>query len=128
MENRLIHSELYNSISELIEQSRKQVAQSVNLTVVYTYYEIGRHIVEDEQKGSQRAEYGKAVLKELSKRLSGKYGRGFSEDNLDRMKKFYLMYSPHISATLSRKLQTNDDQQHNFIKTENTNTVSPIDH
>jgi predicted nuclease of restriction endonuclease-like (RecB) superfamily len=126
MGNRLVHSELYNNISELIEQSRKQVAQSVNLTVVYTYYEIGRHIVEDEQKGRQRAEYGKAVLKELSKRLSGKYGRGFSEDNLDRMKKFYLMYSPHISATVLRKLQTNDDQKYNIIKTANTNTVSPI--
>jgi hypothetical protein len=62
---------LYNKVAELIEQAREKVATTVNLTMVYTYYEIGRYIVEDEQQGAQRAAYGgKAVLKELSKRFT----------------------------------------------------------
>jgi hypothetical protein len=58
------------------------MATAVNLTMVYTYYEVGRYIVEDEQQGEQRAEYGKAVLKELSVRLTERFGKGFSERNL----------------------------------------------
>jgi hypothetical protein len=56
-------------------------------------------IVEDEQKGKERAEYGKTVLKDLSVKLIEKFGKGFSVDNLERMKKFYLIYSFPISAT-----------------------------
>jgi predicted nuclease of restriction endonuclease-like (RecB) superfamily len=104
------HSELYNRITELIEQSRQRIAQSVNLTMVYTYFEIGRYIVDDEQKGEQRAAYGKAVLKELSERLTERFGTGFSERNLEQMRIFYQIYSKQISQTLSAKLQTADNQ------------------
>jgi DUF1016 N-terminal domain len=69
--------------------------------MVHTYYEIGRMIVEDEQQGKERAEYGKQVLKELSNRLTAEFGKGFSADNLENMRRFFLAYS--ISETTSRK-------------------------
>lgn len=69
--------------------------------MVNTYFEIGRIIVEEEQKGKEPAEYGQKILKKLSDRLSKKFGRGFSVDNLENMRRFYLTYS--ISETVSRK-------------------------
>ena len=80
--------------------------------MVYTYFEIGRIIFENEQKGKERAEYGKETLKELSAKLNKEFGKGFSEDNLSRMRKFYYVYSQNksinnysnkISATPLRK-------------------------
>lgn len=96
---------LYLKISELLQIARQTAARTVNQTMVHTYFEIGRMIVEDEQQGKERAEYGKQVLKELSKKLAAEFGKGFSEDNLERMKKFYLLYSNPISATSLRKLE-----------------------
>lgn len=74
--------------------------------MVYTYFEIGRMIVEEEQNGKERAEYGKHLLEELSKRLKSEFGKGFSVDNLENMRKFYIAYS--ISETVSRKLDILD--------------------
>jgi hypothetical protein len=93
MDNKLSENNLFIKIAELIEASRNKVVSAINLTMVYTYYEIGRMIVEDEQKGNSRAEYAKSVIKELSVNLSNKFGRGFSEPNLRNMRKFYLVYS-----------------------------------
>lgn len=98
-------NQLFGKIAELIELARQKVATTANLTMVLTYFEIGRMIVEDEQQGKERAAYGKAVLKNLSKRLAEKFGKGFSVDNLERMKKFFLIYSNQISATPLRILQ-----------------------
>lgn len=61
--------------------------------MVYTYFEIGRMIVEEEQNGNERAEYGKQILKELSKRLNTEFEKGFSQRNLEQMRQFYLTYS-----------------------------------
>lgn len=61
--------------------------------MVYTYYEIGRRIIVEEQNGSNRAEYGKQVLKELSSYLTDEFGKGYSPDNLKLMRRFYLVYS-----------------------------------
>jgi prophage maintenance system killer protein len=61
--------------------------------MVYTYYEIGRMIVEEEQNGNKRAAYGKQILKELSKRLTTEFEKGFSQRNLEQMRQFYLTYS-----------------------------------
>ena len=66
---------------------------ALNISMVYSYYEVGRAIVEEEQNGKQRAEYGKAILKELSKRLTENLGKGFSVENLKLMRRFYLVYS-----------------------------------
>ena len=92
---------LYEQVSSLIERSRGQARAAINVSMVYTYFEIGRMIVEVEQGGSQRAEYGKAVLKGLSERLTERFGRGYSEDNLKLMRRFYLVYSEdEIGETL----------------------------
>lgn len=82
-------------IEGLIQEARQHIVSSVNTTMVYTYYEIGRYIVEDEQNGQNRAEYGKSVLKKLSAYLTPKFGKGFSVDNLQNMRNFYLCYSKY---------------------------------
>lgn len=92
--------ELLQNISALLENARKKVAVAVNQAMVLTYFEIGRMIVEDEQNGKNRAEYGKALLKELSFHLTGKFGKGFSVENLDRMRFFYKTYYEQNSSTL----------------------------
>jgi len=92
---------LYTQIEELLSEARKTILNRVNQTMVYTYYEVGKIIVEYEQEGKERAEYGKGLLKSISKRLSQDFGKGFSTDNLENMRKFYLTYSK--SETVSRK-------------------------
>lgn len=93
MTNDLDSQYLYSKIAELLSVARKNVIVNVNRTMVYTYFEIGRMIVEDEQNGARRAEYGKRILKELSKKLITDFGKGFSERNLEQMRNFYLSYS-----------------------------------
>lgn len=96
---------LFEQVSKLIDEARKQVRTAVNTAMVYTYYGVGRYIVEDEQQGQERAEYGKTVLKNLSERLTEKYGKGWSAETLDRCRKFYRVYSCiGISSTLLTKL------------------------
>lgn len=83
---------LFDKIAELIEQARKHVASTVNLAEVYTKYHIGQYIVEDEQQGEYRAQYGKQVLKNLSDRLTERFGDGWSYSNLRQIRQFYLVY------------------------------------
>lgn len=93
-------------IRELILSARTAAVRSVNTLQVLTNFEIGRLIVEHEQAGAKRAEYGKTLLKELAISLKKEFGRGFSEDNLSHMRRFYLMYQKEdmtISETVSRK-------------------------
>ena len=84
---------LYEKITLLLDSARAKTVSLVNTTMVQTYYEIGRIIVEEEQKGKARAEYGKETLKNLSVRLTASYGKGFSVENLDRMRFFFKTYS-----------------------------------
>lgn len=98
-----LNENLYSKISDILNQARQTVVRAVNHAMVYAYYEIGRTIVEDEQQGKNRAEYGKQILKELSKQLCNEFGRGFSERNLEQMRLFYLTYS--ISQKSSAELQ-----------------------
>ena len=95
------YSTLITDLASLIEQGRKAAVRYVNTALVATYWLMGRTIVEYEQKGEERAEYGEALLKNLANDLSPKYGKGFSERNLELMRKFYLYYP--ISQTLSAK-------------------------
>ena len=67
---RNIKPDFYNKVARLLKEAQKSVVQSVNKTMVYTYFEIGRIIVEEEQKGKVRAEYGKQLIKELSQRIN----------------------------------------------------------
>lgn len=101
----IVKTDLAERIEQLIEETKKRTVATINTAMVYTYYEIGRMIVEEEQKGKLRAEYGKAVLKELSIRLTNKFGKGFSVENLDRMRYFYKTYSKTNSSTMLTNLQ-----------------------
>ena len=85
--------DLGEKIEHLIEESRRRTVTAVNTAMVYTYYEIGRMIVEDEQQGGTYAIYGKETLKRVSSYLIQRFGKGYSVDNLERMRKFYLIYS-----------------------------------
>lgn len=89
----------YTRISELLWIARKTAVQLVNKTIVNTYFEIGRLIVEEEQNGKLKAEYGQNLILKLSQQLTTEFGRGFSTTNLKQMRTFYLTYS--ISQTVS---------------------------
>jgi predicted nuclease of restriction endonuclease-like (RecB) superfamily len=99
---------LFSQVVELLQNARQQVLRTVNSTMVCTYFEIGRMIVEDEQNGKDRAKYGKQLLKGLSEQLTNEFGKGFSIDNLENMRKFYLAYS--ISESVTRILQIQKSQ------------------
>lgn len=84
---------IYKKVADLINNARISVLQSVNQTMVYTYFGIGKMIVEEEQGGSVRADYGKQIIKDLSVRLTADFGKGFSRRNIEQMRQFYLIYS-----------------------------------
>ena len=86
------NEELYKAIAHVLEQARKNAYRAINSAMVQAYWEIGRLIVEDEQQGERRAEYGKAVLKYLSVRLTEQFGKGFDESNLRYMRLFYSVF------------------------------------
>ncbi|OCH40064.1 PDDEXK nuclease domain-containing protein [Aliivibrio fischeri] len=98
-----LNTDLLNNIRTLLVEGRKQVAQTVNTTMVQTYWQIGRLIVEGEQQGETRAEYGKQVLKTLSVSLTEEFGKGFSVRNLRNMRSFYQAFPNRqtLSADLS---------------------------
>ena len=87
----------------LLEQARSNSARSVNAIMTATYWEIGRRIVEHEQRGQKRAQYGKALLQRLAADLSSRFGKGFSERNLLAMREFFLAWS--IPQTVSAELR-----------------------
>ncbi len=99
---------LLEQVRGLIRAARKSAATAINSLQVITSYEIGRMIVEHEQKGAQRAEYGKLVLRALSERLTTEFGRGFSRTNLKNMRLFFLAYrhrTPPIGQMASGQSQ-----------------------
>ena len=96
------YQELLEHVGDTLEQGRSRAAAAVNTAVVATYWEIGRQIVEYEQGGSAKAEYGSALLKKLSRDLTDLYGSGFGMSNINKMRKLYLTYP--ILQTVSAKL------------------------
>ncbi|PZR19207.1 MAG: hypothetical protein DI539_14795 [Flavobacterium psychrophilum] len=103
---------LAQRVSSLLLDARRKVVQTVNHTMVITYYEIGRMIIEEEQNGQERAAYGKQLITELSKKLIVNFGKGFSQRNLEQMRQFYLVYS--IPQTLSAEFQSTDNMHDSF--------------
>jgi len=105
------YDNLIKNISSLLESARKNTARVVNTILTATYWEIGRRIVVYEQSGSGKAEYGKQLLQNLSEDLRKTFGKGFSVDNLESMRLFYLTYSKEkISETVSRKFKSNKSE------------------
>lgn len=107
-QNTFPESALFKEIRELILSARKAVVRNVDTIQVLTNFEIGRRIVEVEQKGEQKAEYGKTLIKALADKLIMEFGNGFSKRNLDYMRKFYLTYHDRcgqIVQTLSAQFK-----------------------
>jgi hypothetical protein len=95
---------LIGGIAELLEAARRNAARTVNALMTATYWEIGRRIVEFEQSGEARAEYGEELLARLESDLTSRFGRGFSRSNLQSMRLFYVAFPPdQIRQTLSGK-------------------------
>jgi predicted nuclease of restriction endonuclease-like (RecB) superfamily len=97
------YDELLSGISDLLERARRMSARSVNSILTATYWEVGRRIVEFEQGGKARAEYGEELMKRLGQDLAARHGRGFSPQGLYKMRGFYLGWQ--IFPTASGKLQ-----------------------
>ena len=108
MSKEVQNTNLFQQVAVLLKNAQLQVLRTVNSTMVYTYFEIGRMIVEEEQNGKERAEYGKQILKGLSEQLTKEFGKGFSLSNLEQIRKFYLIYSN--SETLLRIFQIQNIQ------------------
>lgn len=109
---------IHGGIVELLDAARQAAARSVNALMTASYWEIGRRIVEAEQKGRRRAGYGEQLMARLSADLTARFGRGFGVNNLESMRRFYLAYpQPEISQTVSGKLG-------NESPTEKSQTVS----
>jgi|SRR5690606_5160544 len=92
MTNKPANTQFYSQIVAVLQAARNQVLQTVNQTMMRTYFEIGKMLVEEEQDGKERAEYGTELLKGLSKVLTKEFGKGFSVTNLKQMRQFYLAY------------------------------------
>lgn len=88
------YSDLLRGIAELLDSARRISVRTVNALMTASYWETGRRIVEFEQGGKARAEYGAGLLKRLSRDLSAQFGRGFSVQNLENMRLFYQAWSP----------------------------------
>ncbi|MBP6385381.1 MAG: DUF1016 family protein [Pseudarcicella sp.] len=123
----ILSEQLINKISELLISAKTKVLQTVNHTMVLTYFEIGRMIVDEEQNGKHRADYGKKIIKSLSERLTKEFGKGFSQRNLEQIRQFYSVYSKtqtlsaefNISWSHYMKLmRIDDDYERKFYEIE----------
>jgi predicted nuclease of restriction endonuclease-like (RecB) superfamily len=104
--NDIICESLYISIKEIIHKTKSTVHRVVNNAMVEAYWYIGKLIIEEEQKGMERAAYGKKLIEGISQRLTDEFGKGFSSQNLWNMRQFYQKFS-----TLRRELQNGDESK-----------------
>ena len=116
---------LYTTINQIIEEARNTVYRTANFTMVQAYWNIGKTIVEEEQKGKERAEYGQELIKQLSKKLTKKHGKGFNTTNLWYIRQFYTVFQNfhalrgELSWTHYRLLlKVEDDQARQFYMQE----------
>ena len=97
-----------DAAADVIRSAKTAAARSVNLAITYAYFEVGRIIFEEEQAGSDRADYGKQILANVSSRLTEEFGRGFSMTNVEQMRKFFRVYSvDQIPQTVSEEFGRN---------------------
>jgi hypothetical protein len=102
--------QIVTDILQIVKHAQQNALRSVNKAMLEAYWHIGRRIIEEEQHGSNRAVYGKAQMKNLSARLNKEFGKGFSVDNLENMRRFYTNYpsltinADKLDATLSEKV------------------------
>lgn len=110
------YGNVHDAIIALLEAARRTAARSVNAVMTATYWEIGRRIVESEQAGESRANYGEQLLKRLAEDLTARFGRGFGIANLRQMRNFYLAWpSQQVHQTLSGELALGNNGNENDI-------------
>lgn len=121
--------DMYNQISAIITNNKNKIFYQINNTLVETNFMIGKIIVENEQNGNIRAEYGKEVLMKLSKKLTNKFGTGFSRSGLQNMRLFYIKYknSQPLAGNLSWShycylIYIEDDDERKFYEKECINS------
>lgn len=107
------YQSLIEQIGELLTNGRSQAAKVVNTILVQTYWQIGRHIVEFEQGGKDKSEYGSELLDRISKDLTLSFGKGFSRSNLFQIRQFYIKFQK--IQTLSGQLAINENLSHKFL-------------
>lgn len=117
------NTNLFQQVIDLLQNAREQVLRTVNSTMTYTYFEIGRMIVEEEQNGKERAEYGKQILKGLSGQLTKEFGKGFSVDNLQNMRRLYLIYSNYETLSSISENENIISETLSSISSKNESTV-----
>ena len=108
------NSDLLDRVVTILERARANVVRTVNSQMVIAYWLIGREIVEEEQQGKERAEYGKQLIRELAAKLTERYGKEFSKRNLEFIRRFYLTYSDRktqIAHTVCTQLRVPNDQK-----------------
>lgn len=118
----------FGRIKKILDDARCRALRSVNAAMVAAYWHVGREIVEEEQKGKERAEYGEKLIERVSERLTVEFGKGFSCRNLRQMRRFYLTYSDRLSpiwqpliATLKDKGKSNAERRttrHDLVDSE----------
>lgn len=99
-----LKKDIYEEIRGLLKSARENIVSTINSTMAKTYFLIGKRIVEEEQNGEKRAEYGEELVKNLSLKLTKEFGKGFSKRNLWQMKQFYLAYSKVQTVSAQFKL------------------------
>lgn len=99
------YNTLLSEVVSLVDAARRTSGRAVNHIITSTYWEIGRRIIEHEQKGSRRAEYGEQLMKQLARDLTERFGRGFSQSNVFQMRQFFLAHREKFQ-TLSGKSRT----------------------
>ena len=104
----------FENVAQIIEQARRFVGRTADLTMCITYFEVWRMIVEEEQGGKARAEYGRGLLANLSTFLNRRVGKGFSQSTLRNARKFYQTYAPSIQQALPAELE-NDKKSFSLI-------------
>ena len=129
MNSDLSYQNFIGKISALLNNSRNKIINTVNQTMVLTYFEIGKMIVEEELKGKERADYGRQLIPLLSKKLTQDFGKGFSETNIKQMRSFYNSFSKR--QTLSdefnlswshylKLMRIDDERERNFYEIESS--------
>jgi uncharacterized protein DUF1016 len=127
--NRVLHTvrgEIYESIAEVLRVARSRAYRAVNFVMVEAYWRIGRMIVDEEQQGKEKAEYGDYLLRQLAGRLTNEFGKGFAHTNLKYIRQFYLTYP--IGHAVRDQLGSADGSQEPIALRDSSRHKSSQDH
>ena len=117
---------LSKRIVQLIEQARVQVAKVADMAMIYAYYNVGKLIIENLQEGEKRAKYGDSLLKQVSSDLTEHFGRGYSVQNLERMRNFYSVYSKSSNELRNSDIYQKSSNSMRIFDNKNTISLLPL--